>query len=144
VCYLVAESFDRDPFAVMAWRGRDREAVLAALRRLRSTGGAVDGPDLEGAPGPPDGADSALSPAPRVAVDDAGTPLADALDSYWRAGPGLSEVEIRPQRAELPAAVLRHLPVGLIEVRGRDVADLLSSAYETIAASAARRALGEQ
>ena len=36
VCYLVAESFDRDPFVVLGWRGRDRVAVLGALRRGRA------------------------------------------------------------------------------------------------------------
>src|SRR5579864_8870101 len=33
VCYVLAEAFDDDPFAMLAWRGRSREALLAALRQ---------------------------------------------------------------------------------------------------------------
>jgi isochorismate synthase len=34
--YLLAEAFDRDPFLVLAWRGRDRDGLLARLRGLRA------------------------------------------------------------------------------------------------------------
>ena len=33
VCYVLAERFDDDPFAMLAWRGQGREELLAALRR---------------------------------------------------------------------------------------------------------------
>ena len=39
VCYVLAERFDDDPFGMLAWRGRDRADLLAALRR------AGPGPD---------------------------------------------------------------------------------------------------
>ena len=32
VCYVLAERFDDDPFGMLAWRGRDRADLLAALR----------------------------------------------------------------------------------------------------------------
>ena len=32
VCYVLAESFDDDPFAMLAWRGKGRDELLAALR----------------------------------------------------------------------------------------------------------------
>jgi uncharacterized Zn finger protein len=35
--YLPAESFDRDPFLILRWRGRDRETLLNRLRVLRSS-----------------------------------------------------------------------------------------------------------
>jgi uncharacterized Zn finger protein len=35
VCYVLAEEFDRDPFAMLAWRGQARDELLAALRELR-------------------------------------------------------------------------------------------------------------
>ena len=35
-CYAMAESFDRDPFGILAWRGRSREELLLHLRSLRS------------------------------------------------------------------------------------------------------------
>ncbi|HEY7265120.1 MAG TPA: SWIM zinc finger family protein, partial [Trebonia sp.] len=33
VCYVLAEAFDDDPFQMLAWRGRGRDALLAALRK---------------------------------------------------------------------------------------------------------------
>lgn len=46
VCYLVAETFDQDPFALLLLRGRSRDRVLAALRsgRMSSAGAATDEP----------------------------------------------------------------------------------------------------
>ena len=31
-CYVLAESFDADPFGILAWRGRGREELLDGLR----------------------------------------------------------------------------------------------------------------
>ena len=41
--YLLAERFDDDPFLILRWRGRDREALLHRLRQLRADDGQ-DGP----------------------------------------------------------------------------------------------------
>jgi hypothetical protein len=38
VCYVLAEAFDDDPFAMLAWRGRTREDLLAALRGATAGG----------------------------------------------------------------------------------------------------------
>ena len=35
VFYLMAEAFDDDPFLIFAWRGRDKETLLAELRARR-------------------------------------------------------------------------------------------------------------
>src|SRR5215470_10076761 len=49
VCYVLAEAFDDDPFAMLAWRGRSRADLLAALRQA----GSADRAGSEGtAPGP--------------------------------------------------------------------------------------------
>ena len=60
--YLLAESFDDDPFAILAWRGREREDLLANLQAARSAG--------------PPAADR---------VERSGIALADCLDSYFAA-----------------------------------------------------------
>src|SRR4029079_10930765 len=39
VFYLLAESFDADPFRIFAWRGRPREQLIADLRALRPGSG---------------------------------------------------------------------------------------------------------
>jgi len=38
VCYVLAEEFDRDPFGMLAWRGKARDELLAALRRIQVSG----------------------------------------------------------------------------------------------------------
>jgi uncharacterized Zn finger protein len=125
VCYLVAEAFDRDPFTLLAWRGRDREAILDRLRELR---GAVATAD---------------SGSQSVSAHEVGAPpLAECLLGFWKAGPQLGEVRIRPEASETPGAVLRHLSRGVIQVRGNDVPEVLESAYADLAAAAEQRALG--
>ena len=42
VCYLLAERFDADPFELLAWRGRDREDLLARLNASAAEPGAEE------------------------------------------------------------------------------------------------------
>ena len=56
VCYVLAEEFDRDPFAMLAWRGKGRDELLTGLRRIQ--GAVRDRPASTGRPrraGPPAG-----------------------------------------------------------------------------------------
>jgi uncharacterized Zn finger protein len=46
--YLLAEAFDRDPFLILAWRGRARDHLLARLRALRALTGSDAGSDDAG------------------------------------------------------------------------------------------------
>ena len=105
VCYLMAEAFDDDPFLLLAFRGREREALLDELRDRR--GVAADD-------GGPSGAASASRRAPSRA-----TPLADSLATFWSGGAGLAEVHSLPRATEAPGAVLRLLPRGVLVVRGQ-------------------------
>jgi len=127
VCYLMAEAFDDDPFLLLAFRGREREALLDELRDRR--GLAVD----DGGPG---GAPSPSEPPSRAA------PLADSLATFWSGGAGLAEVHCLPRATEAPGAVLRLLPRGVLVVRGKEVADLLEPAYARVTADAEGRAFG--
>src|SRR6266851_1626633 len=43
VCYVLAEAFDDDPFGVLAWRGKGRDDLLAALRLLAGGDHAASG-----------------------------------------------------------------------------------------------------
>ena len=49
VCYVLAEEFDRDPFGMLAWRGKARDELLAALRLIQAggSGRGQAGPDRE-------------------------------------------------------------------------------------------------
>src|SRR5215469_9262569 len=60
VCYVLAEAFDDDPFGMLAWRGRGRDALLAALRRAGPRHGAgtdAGAPAAASAPAAAEGAD---------------------------------------------------------------------------------------
>ena len=54
VCYVLAEEFDRDPFAMLAWRGKGRDELLTALRQIQGRAARPrrrPGRDLAGRPG---------------------------------------------------------------------------------------------
>lgn len=107
VCYLLAESFDEDPFAILGWRGREREDLLDNLRALRSDG--------------PPAADRTEHRSPAV-------PLSDCLDSYfaWQGRPATAG-GVRPHtRGD---ALLDQIPALDLTVRGRSLVELLRPAY---------------
>src|SRR5580698_1062822 len=98
VCYVLAEAFDDDPFAMLAWRGRTRGDLLAALR-LASTGPAQE---------------------PRPVIDVADRPLAECLDAFW--SPGLSPARLRARPAvpaTAPDLLLRSFEPPAVAVRGQ-------------------------
>jgi uncharacterized Zn finger protein len=109
-CYALAESFDADPFGVLAWRGRGREELLDSLRSLRvsATGQVPDG---------------GASPRPR----------APAVSGFWTAGPRLGPPpEHAPGSVRRPDALLEQLePLGLRAGRF-EVVDLLRAAYRAL------------
>src|SRR5580693_5413451 len=99
VCYVLAEAFDEDPFAMLAWRGRGREVLLGSLR-LASTGPAQE---------------------PRPVIDVADRPLAECLDAFW--SPGLSPARLRARPAvpaTAPDLLLRSFEPPAVAVRGQD------------------------
>ena len=136
VYYLLAESFDDDPFLILAWRGRTRAALLDRLRALRaaSPGEAATAPRASGGPAHPD------RPAPALVPVVAAPPLGDCLDHFWSTG-DLDALRIHPRAAELPDAVLRQLDPPPVKLPGRTLAELLAPAYETLTAAAERQAL---
>lgn len=104
VFYLLAESFDDDPFAILAWRGRERGDLLDNLTAART----------DGTP--------AADRAERVA-----RPLLDCIDSYytWQAG-----VTVESPSATPSTTLLDQLPDTGIAVRGRPLTELLRPAYD--------------
>lgn len=101
--YLLAEYFDEDPFAILAWRGRDRDDLLANLQAARSDG------------------------APAADRDEhRGRPLAGCLDSYFARQAGTFAPS---PPVTSPTTLLDQLPEVDLAVRGRSVAELLRSVY---------------
>jgi uncharacterized Zn finger protein len=133
VCYVLAEEFDRDPFAMLAWRGKGRDELLAALRRLSR---APD-QDLGARAGAPPGA------ARPGILDVPAPPLEQCLDAFW--SPGLSPARLRALTAvsetAAPDLLLRMFPPPPVQVRGKDLADVLAPAYQQMAAEPSSGAL---
>lgn len=116
VCYVLAEQFDADPFGMLAWRGRGRDALLAALRGGGPASGA--GPD-EGRP----------------VLDVPAVPLPDCLDDFWSAGLSPARLRALPASpATAPDLLLRLFEPPAVRVRGKDLAALLGPAYQRLAA----------
>ena len=128
VCYVLAEEFDRDPFGMLAWRGKARDELLAALRQIQAD-----------APGPGRDAQGRKVPAAgaaRPGLDVPAPPLEDCLDGFW--SPGLSPARLRALAsapdAATPDLLLRMFPPPPIQVRGKDLADVLAPAYQRLGA----------
>ncbi len=123
VCYVLAEEFDRDPFGMLAWRGKPREELLAALRLIQAGGAA---PARE----------SPAAGAARAALDVPAPPLEECLDGFW--SPGLSPARLRALAtapdAGAPDLLLRMFPPPPLTVRRQDLADVLAPAYRQLAA----------
>ena len=144
VCYLLAEELDRDPFALLAWRGRGKAEVLGELRarrrRLAAAPPVTDPPPGAGASELPPGVAGACAGTPAgTGATQSGPGGRDAVDRFWVAGPELAHVRARPEEAAMPAAALRLAPRGTIKARGGDLADVLVPAYHAIVAAAAAR-----
>jgi uncharacterized Zn finger protein len=125
VCYVLAEEFDRDPFAMLAWRGKGRDELLTALRQIQGARGVS-----------PAGAAAASAGTSQAALDVPAPPLAECLDGFW--SPGLSPARLRALAAApssaAPDLLLRMFPPPAVQVRGKDLADVLAPAYQQLAA----------
>jgi uncharacterized Zn finger protein len=107
--YLLAEAFDDDPFAILAWRGRERQDLLDNLAAART----------EGHPA----ADRA---------ETAASPLADCLETFYATQ---ADVRLPGPPATPFTALLDQLPHIDLAVRGRPLTELLRPAYQALADS---------
>lgn len=105
--YLLAEAFDDDPFQILLWRGRARDALLAHL-------GSAD-PLFD-------------EPPPSVFAEVSVAPLEDMLDRYWVMPVPLPE---RPPTLEAaPDLLLRQLPTPSTALGGASLIPKLRPLYE--------------
>ncbi|MGO9141970.1 MAG: SWIM zinc finger family protein [Streptosporangiaceae bacterium] len=152
VCYVLAEAFDDDPFGILALRGRNREALLAALRRAPAGAAARAGPAQSGPAksgpaksgpaqsGPAQSGPAKAGPAQaqrdqsRSAIDVTDRPLAECAGDFW--GPRMTQAALRALPVVPPAApdlLLRGFEPPAVEVDGMDLPALLGPAYRLMA-----------
>jgi uncharacterized Zn finger protein len=112
VCYLLAEQFDADPFAILALRGRDRETLLADLRSRRAAAGRSR---------------------------SRGVALAASLDAFYAAaGP----LPARATGPDTPSdALLDQIPPFPVALRGEPVTELLRPIYRSLDLPQSRRGM---
>lgn len=111
-CYLLAESFDEDPFQIFAWRGRGREELLDRLRTLRGR---------------------AAGPAPEESGEAA--PLAECLETFWTAPEAPNPPQIPEATTTGPHALLDELDPLPVKIGGAQVTDLLRPLYRAMTGS---------
>ena len=131
VCYVLAEAFDADPFTMLAWRGKGRDELLAALRGKTAPGA---GSPAAGT-GPGAAAVSLASPAHDMLDDVTGAPLAGLLADYW--SPGMSQARLRvlpSSPATPPDLLLRIADPPPLQVRGAGLREWLVPVYNRLAA----------
>jgi uncharacterized Zn finger protein len=120
VLYLLGEAFDDDPFLVLAWRGRPREALLGALRQ------AVE-----------DDRAAAAAPDPLDVPDE---PLDARLADFYASGTSLARLRDLPGGpAAPPELLLRALDPPPVRVRHIPLVDLLRPAYRALDESTSDR-----
>jgi hypothetical protein len=109
---------------MLAWRGKGRDELLAALRGRTPAGRGQAGPV------PPRGTERGTSPVTALLADVTGQPLEDCLADFW--SPGLSQARLRALPAS-PAAppdlLLRLADPPPVLVRGTGLRDILAPAY---------------
>lgn len=116
--YLLAESFDDDPFAILLWRGRRREALLNRLRELRG-----------GEPLPAAEQAAVRTETPRVGAMMALADVTVADGDFWTGAP----VPALPVLAELPTdLLLRQLPVPGAVLGGPALVTYLAPLYAVL------------
>jgi uncharacterized Zn finger protein len=115
VCYVLAEAFDTEPFDMLAWRGKGREELLTALRRLTGGGSATAG-----------------SGQPVIDVADAA--LAANPAEFWSSTLSPARLRALPPAPAAPAdLLLRSLEPPFITAGDMDLVTLLRPAYVLMA-----------
>jgi len=107
--YVLADSFDTDPFGVFAWRGRGRDELLMRLRQLRGVATAT----------------------PSTAPVPAGVGLGDLAD-FWGAGAVAGPLPPPAIGGARPDALLDQLDPPPLAVDGRPVIEILRPAYRAM------------
>ena len=126
VCYVLAEAFDDDPFAMLAWRGKARDDLLTALRGKPGPGG--------GLPARADARPAGDSPALAILSDVTGKSRDESVAGFWT--PGLSQARLRAlpaSPATPPDLLLRVSEPPPVRVRGQSLRDILTPAYHQLA-----------
>ncbi len=129
VYYILAERFDEDPFLLFKLRGRDKDAIIAALREKRVS--TLDTKNKD---------DKATSnkgeKREEVQQEEAPVRLEDTLNTFWQAGEALDTFAVNPGLPDVDNALLKRLGNAPFTVEGKNVAKMLEKAYDAVHSAA--------
>lgn len=130
VYYLLAESFDEDPFLIFKLRGRTKEEIIEVLRKKR----------VETLP-----QESASEVKSALAERDAGPPLEEFIHTFWQLGEPLDTfaVSLATNNIIVDKAILKRLGESPFTIEGHNITFLLSKAYDIVHAAALQKASTE-
>lgn len=128
VYYLLAESFDADPFLIFTLRGRTKEEIILTLRERRATVMAKEG----------------TAGMVEPAAGDRVPPLEECLETFWQMGEAWHTFTVKPALPEVDNAILKRLGNAPFTVGKDNITSLLSKAYQVASAAAWRKATGEE
>lgn len=140
VFYILAESFDEDPFRIFAWRGRSRDELMDGLRSHE--GAVLAGPRASG--GPAGGGWS----LPLVEVGGRGEALSSFYDfpgAFEQPGPtggGVRSPLLLPDGVA-PEAILLSLDDLALSIAGQSFSTLLVPAYRAMSEHASARLVSD-
>jgi uncharacterized Zn finger protein len=123
--YLLAESFDEDPFRIFEWRGRTRDALLASLHPDESSR------QVQSADASAVGSDDDVDDVMWGEGDD--IPLDDCLEDFWTSGVELPIQVIEVNASLHPDVLLRQLEPFGRQLGDLTIVDVLAPAYKELA-----------
>ena len=133
VYYILAERFDEDPFLLFKLRGRDKDAIIAALREKRVSTLDTKSQDDKANIGRSEKHEEAQQ-------EEATVRLEDVLNTFWLAGDALDTFVVNPGSPDVDNALLKRLGDAPFTVEGKNVAKVLEKAYDAVHSTASRKA----
>jgi len=134
VYYILAERFDEDPFLLFKLRGRDKEAIIAALREKRVE-------TLETKNKGEKFTTNRGGKREEVQQEETTFRLEDMLSTFWQAGEALETFVVNPESPDVNNALLKRLGDGPFVVNGKNVANVLEKAYDAVHSAALHKSV---
>lgn len=132
VYYILAERFDEDPFLLFTLRGRDKDAIIAALREKRVERLEEKNKGVQRA--------IARGETQEAAVRNEETlRLEDQLHTFWQAGEALGTFAVDMSLPEVDNALLKRLGDAPFVVEKKNVSTVLENAYERVRTAIAKK-----
>jgi uncharacterized Zn finger protein len=117
--YVLAERLDEDPFLLFLWRGKQRESILAGLRRKR-----------------------AAEASGRAPAAGASSSLEESVESFWKLGEGFDAIAVSVGPPRVSASLLKRLGLPVFWKEHPEIRGSLERLYDKVTERAMALAYG--